>query len=781
MRKSYLHLFLTLFMMAAFAGCLKEESLLTDGAARANGVPVELDIDIVCEPGTRGILSESKREFNDKELVHIRAEFLCDESEEGSDIKKYRKDVVYTILQCTSSSYLDNRYYVRWATYSGQPDLIWPNDAVSGTFTAYYISGSNGALSGNPMPAKLLSDYKASEVPLSAEVKDVAYGEAVRLPMKRLFSFLTLTEMQEGISNDMWFSLPENSDGGVKLNNAFQLLFDTDSKTMIPTFSQIASEDYKDSNGNPLVFVKTYNRDEESEEDGSASGISFFLEPKVYHQFSILYPRTRDTYVTYLNYTGDLAKVIRNEDQSNTEGAFMPNGRYVFSILKSLGVIVDETPDDGWDKGEPTVIVDVEAFLKAAESGSDYYEKDDITEEEVQILESTSEGTRLLRNVCFNHYYYDVFPDNFRPSLHNTFDGDYHYICDMACPLFYENYGNIVNLGIRNAKTNADEPIVSCEKADRNGQTVDMSYNGIIACRNMGMVDNVRVIDVDMTVKIRTTNGNTQEAHNVSLLFGANQGRVYDVGLAGELKLTVENDNGVTVMPKVMTGGVAGQNTGTIRGISYIDDENEAFDMPAITITNKCVGDNGVYWFGGIAGNNTGSLDNIFMPSVDIDSSQSRGLGSYLGGMTGECPSSTSGASSISDCIVRGSIEAGEIRSITNLESYSYSGGVSGSLNLQAYVSNSSVSVAVTDRSTPDSAVMYGVGGAFGIIQPLDRGILEGEISILSCYGTALTGNGYKGNFAGIVPGGYGWSHYEDNQINLKQHSGTGNIGLERN
>lgn len=793
MRKSYLHLFLALFAMVCFAGCREDELLMPEEAIRGNDIPVEFNVEIVNNADTRGILNESKREFANSELIHIRAEFKCQERTEQDNVVKERTDVVYTILQCTSNSYANDpdngRYNVKWNIYSGQPALIWPNDAVTANFTAYYISGSTGALSGNAMAPKLLSDYKAAEIPMLAEVKDVKYGEAVRLPMIRLFSFLTLTEMQEGISNDMWFSVPASD--GVTLNNAFRILFDPDTKMITHEFSRIASEEYKDDNGTGLVFVKSHKPEilEDEEDDGSAVGISFFLEPKVYHKFNILYPRTRDKYATYLTYNGDLARVLKSEYKDrddadrNPDGAFLPNGRYVFSILKSLGVIVDETPDDGWDQSEPTVNIDVEKFLRAAEKGSDYFEPDPETGEEVQILESTSDGSRLLCNVSFNDEYYDVFaPDNFRPSLHNTFDGNYHYIYDMACPLFFENHGNIINLGIRKAATNSDKPIISCEKTERYDSTFDMSFNGIVASRNFGMVDNIRVIDVDMTVKIQTTNDNVQEAHNVSLLFGDNQGRVYDVGLAGKFNLTVENADGVTAMPKVMIGGIAGQNPGIIRGISYIEDEKEAFDMPEITITNKCQGDYGSYMVGGLVGNNTGDIEEVFIHSIEVDSRASLGLFSYVGGIVGQCDSSTSGAPSISNCIVRGSVAAGQVKGLTNFEASSYTGGVAGAMNLQTNIADCSVSVDVSDTTPVDPDTEYGQGGAFGILMrlPMNTGLQEGLIQVLSCYSSVLRGNGYVGNFVGIVPKGFGWEHYKDNQINVKQHSGRENVGLER-
>ena len=778
MSRVYIRLLSAIFITAILAGCREDMEFVPDEAARGESVPVNISVDVADCDDTRGVLSESKTEFDSNELIHIRAEFLCEEKDAAGNVLQERKDVVYTALKCSYSTYSDKRYNIQWTNISELPALMWPDDAKTGTFTAYYIAGSSGALSSNQMESKLLSEYKASEVPMCAEVKNVAYGQAVRLSMKRMFSFLTLTDIQEGVSDDLWFTVQNDE----KFNNAFRLLFNESTKEITPDFCRVGNN-YTDDSGKQLIVVEPYNREnrEDVADDGSAAGVSYFLEPRVYTQFSILYPRSRSEYATYLTYNNDLSKIISGE--GNEEGAFLPNGRYVFSILKSLGVVVETSPDDGWDKTEPTVDIDVESFLRAVHSGSDYFEVDEETDDKVQILESTSEGTRLLRNVSFHNEYYDVFrpgtTDEFRPTLNNTFDGNYHYIYDMSCPLFYENNGNIINLGIRDAKTNDGQPVVSCEAANQE-YGAEMSHNGIIASNNNGVVDNVRVVNVDMTVHIMAFGAG--EAHDVSLLFGVNNGRVYDVGLAGEFNLTVRNASDGNMMPKVTIGGLAGQNIGTIRGISYIEDEKENFKMPTIKITNECQGANGAYWVGGMVGSNMGNLEDIFIPSVEVDATRSIGVGSYIGGMVGESPNSSSGAPSITGCIVRGGVAAGRVSSLTNISAYSYTGGVAGSLNLHSNIDNCSVSVGVTDSTDKDDRGEYGQGGAFGVIQliPEGLGLQEGTVRILSCYGQTLEGNGYVGNFAGIVPKGYGWEYYENNRIDVKQYGEMQNIGFER-
>lgn len=750
-----------LLLILATAACSDDDLIFYGPSTYGSGPEIVFDVEIEdMEGGTRGLLEESKQSFATGELIHVRAVYDC----ELDGVKSTK--VQYGVLKYAGHG--------KWNAFDASHKLVWPDDAITGTFTAYYINGSNGVLTSNAMPEKLLSSYKYDQIPLFCEVKDAGYGYAIKLPMRRIFSYLTLTEMQEGISEQLWFTIPSDPETGLTtLNNAFRLNFDPETFEMTQDFVQVPNTDYKNSHGQPLVYIESHIT--ELEVNGEVtSATSFILQPGVIHKFNILYPRGHDTYATYLTYQRDLEKLTGPE-------GLKPNGRYIFSILKSLGVVVEQTPDDGWDDDDPVIIIDVEKFLRAVNSGTDYYETDLNTGEDVQVLQSTPEGSRMVRNVDFQYKYYDIFTDDagniFRPNQNLTFDGNYHYIYHMGCPLFYQNDGNIVNLGIRDAST-AARPILSTEALPVGSGTADVSYNGIITSRNNGNVENVRVSNVEMTVQVETTDPDepTQEAHNVALLFGVNRGNVYDITLAGNLNLTVENAPGVTVVPRVTIGTVAGQNLGNVSGITTIDDDG--FDSPVISITNRLKGDNGAYKVGGIAGSNTGWLDDIFLPQLTIDATSSAGVESYLGGLVGDMPSSNSGAPSISGCIVRGEVRAGKVAPITNLYSLSYVGGIAGSFNVQGSVLNSSVSVGVVGSHTFNKDVEYAEGGAFGALTR-SVGTIEGTIQTVACYANVLEGFGYKGNFAGVVPAGFGWDHYADSQINIRKLT-ENNVGYER-
>lgn len=716
----------------------------------------ELDFSIeICGYPTRGIEDESKHYFNVGELIHIRAEFDCSRMGENKTL------VTYGVMQYAG--------YGQWKAWDEAHSMYWPDDAVTANFTAYYLHDSNGALSGNTMQPKLLSDYKYGEDPLYGEAKEVSYGSSVRLEMQHIFAHLSLTEMNNDISDELWFAVLAKESGEEDFNNAFYLEFDEETKVMTPIFTSLPSTLYKDDSGQGLVFITGEPEPYDGDNGEVMTRVNYFLEPRVYHKFALLYPRSRTEHAVYLSYNRDLVHT------TGAEG-FVSNGRYEFSVLKSLGVVVEEEPDDTWDEKEPVYIIDVEDFLKAVAAGQEYWEDVEGSDEKIQILEPTPIGIRLLENIDFHYEYYRIFEDGYIPNLSNTFDGNYHYIYNLASPLFNENHGNITNLGLRNIIT---EEIESNENFEVGGATFDTSYTGLIACINYGTVKNMRIVKADMKVRVRTSDPYepTQEAHNAALLFGVNRGSVYNIMLADELNLTLENAEGETVMPNVLTGALAAQNLGLISGVSSIEDGK--LPAPVISIINRCKGDNGVYIMGGATGNNPGNLSDIFIASVRVDSSESVGVESRLGGIAGEIPMSNSGSPEISGCIVRGSVTAGKVNSLTNVNSLTYTGGVAGSMNIQAVIYNTSVSMAVTGSPYTDSNVTYATGGAFGRIENTE-GAIEGNVEKLAAFGPELWGiSTYIGNFAGIAPRGFGWDHYEGKDINVRQVAPS-NVGMEK-
>lgn len=742
MTRRYINILFALILPLLFAGC-REDDLWSDDMDVVPGeVRFNIEIDGL-DGNTRGIMEESKVMFEEGELLHIQAVYTC---KHGDEPEYYERQ--YGLLEYKGRG--------KWEPHTSSRGLRWPDEAVTGTFKAYYFYGSTGELNENPMPKKLLSDYKFVEVPLSDEVIDIKYGVTVNLRMKHMFSYLTLTEMNNGVASELWFHIA-NTPGERVLNNAFYFKFDAETYEITPVFCQVPDENYVNENGQPLVYIKAKLNETEGENDIGTT-VSYFLEPGVYYTFDLLYPRSRETYGTYLSYNRNLQTVTGDD-------GLLANHRYVFSVLKSLGIIVKHNPDEGWDENHAPIKIDVEEFLRSVNRGSDYFvDNEDGTR--TQVLEKTNTGTRLLHNIDFEYFNYTSFgADNFRAIQNSIFDGNFHYIYHTACPLFFSNNGTITNLGLRDCETK--EPLVSDEHLKRDDFELDCSYNGLIAAYNYATVINVRVINAKMSVRINATS--SQEAHNAGLLFGVNRGNVYDIGLSGDLILNVENNPGNEKIPRVNIGALAAQNLGRFSGISFIDDPDYDFEYPEIQIINGCKGTNGVYKVGGVVGNNMGVLEDIFFPSVKVDASTSQGLESYLGGMIGDNTSSTASAPMVMGNIVRGEVICGEVLPQINLLSLCYTGGMAGSLNVQAIVQNNSVSVDVKGPAKAEDKVEYGTGGVFGILKLL-TGYEEGNISDLAWYANTLAGPDYIGNFAGIAPYGFDWdTHYKDNNISLKK------------
>lgn len=746
MLKTKIYILGIIILSGLMYSCQEEEIKIDKNVTDLPGIPVEIFAEKVGYIGTRDVSSESKKKFEIDDLLHIRAVFKCTLDDEE-----------FTETQYGIVRYAGNGI---WNALDGEHSLYWPDYSTSASFTAYYIYGSTGALSANFMPPTLLSSIEYGQDPLYDQYNDVAYGHAIRFEMQHILSHFTVSEMDSGVPEELWFTIPESSSQDTQLNNAFYLSFNEETFEMEPVFQAIPSKNYQDSKGSNLVYISSNVVSYSTKNGETMSRVGFFLQPGTYHQFALRYPSSRTEAPIFLSYTRDLAKIIEK---------FEPNGLYEFSILKSMGVVVDQTPDDTWDSTEKIVKVNVEKFLRAANAGLDYWETDQETQQQIQILEQGPKGSRLLVNADFNFEEYTIFgADRFIPNLSNTFDGNYHYIYNVACPIFYENTGIITNLGIRDARANN---LISNELFPVDGiNTHNTSYNGLLTAINRGTVSNIRLVNAEMTLKIQTSRYEaTREAHNAALLFGVNYGNVYDINLGDKLELTVKNNDGETIIPNVDVGSITAQNFGTISGVTSLSDVD--ISSPSITIRNQCKGENGVYIIGGISGNNTGEIYDVFIEKLTIDCTESSGVESHIGGMIGELSLSYTGASHTERCIVRGEVKAGTVKSLMNVTAYSYIGGIAGSINEQSFVTNCSATIGVTGSLNYDSQVSYGCGGAFGRIRKIE-GFTEGSIHTLSCFGSTLTGPKNVGNFAGVAPEGYTWDdNYAGKEINVKQYS----------
>lgn len=736
-----------LAILAFMASSCREDDFLSELDTDGRGeLPVEITATLPEAFSTR-TFEDVKTVFEKGELIHIMADFYCLKNGERYTIRKY----AVMSFQGKGS----------WTPFNEDTGLSWPGECVNATFKAFFIPGSNGVLSENTMEPKLLSQYTYADDPLEAITVNVPYGHTIGFNFKHLFAHLTLFDLQVGISDKFWLTRQEPGQEN-KLHNAFHIEFDPEKKEIKPTFTAIGDDKY-----GGIVYLSG-NMEIVERDGGETAQVNYFIEPGYYDDFQVRYPRTSSQAATYLTY----------KNTGAGEKNLLGNGRYEFSVLRSLGIVMVEKPGTGWDENsEPFAIANVERFLKAANAGLDYFEPDPETGEDVHILLATESGTELLRNVDFGFEYYEVFPEHdgeneFMPNMSKTFDGAYHYIYNLGCPLFHDNTGAIKNLGIRTASTSL-HPLESNERYPVNGHTEDFSRQGIIARINHGTANNMRISDVDMAVTIRTSNAELpdQEAHNAGLLFGTNLGYIYDISLQGNFSLTLMNAEGETIMPTVSAGGVTGQNLSYISNITPLENASVS-----LTIKNQCNGPAGVYIIGGISGNQTGYIYDVLLPDVDIDGRASTGQHSYMGGLVGRIAETTGDPALITSGAVKGKVRAGKSYSAMGITSNSYTGGLVGYMNIQGVVTNCSASCSVAGPTESPAGALYATGGAFGRIV-MTVGVTEGDIQSVAAFGDTLEGMGYVGCFSGAVPPDYTWDYFYQKQINVKKYSSKEYIG----
>ena len=692
---------------------------------------------------------------------------------------------------------------------SSVPKMVWPDKCTSASFRAYYIKQLNGAMvAGSETKYILLSDLagtgsestERAKDPLSAGVQNVVYGHTVKLNFIHACTYLTVEELQAGVSNTFWFMCDNDrhlafqdpvtgTDGlTVNFNNAFKLTLN-DQNELNLVFGQVPDDRYLTTTGNDktkALYVSGKTVNYIGEDGQQKSKVGFYLEPGIYNQFIIGYPMTEPAYNRYFSYTKSSSAKGTDENHNNS---FRANNAYTFNVAKDSGVKMEgDGSGNEWDEdGEIIYLlpVEVEEFLYAVNKGQSYHTQDH------DILQATNTGTKLLVNVDFQNYYYDQFgPDDnvtpldnprpihrgewFNPTNESEFDGNFKYIYNLGAPLFNENNGTIRDLGINTV--NANNIILSrfYEREDRGAtKTIDLSYRGAICCNNTKTISNIRVknVTINALTDPEQNEEGEQEAYSLGSLVGYNQGTLEEILIYGPFNLTVGNFQGNSIVPTVNMGGLVGQNMGN----GIISNINPLEGAPAVTLTNTCNGNRALYILGGISGGNVGTISDIYLPSVTVNSSASKGKWSNVGGLVGACSESTTG-SLISNCIVSGSVTAGESSNEAGAVTYGYSyiGGEVGNFNSTASITGCRTVVSVNGAQTNmvHSDITYGTGGAFGRITSSLTSPVQGTIDNLVVNGTELKGPEPIGTFAGIVPAGTTWDLNALNVI-VKAHNNT--------
>ena len=752
-----------------------QDDLYFSTADQNGEYPIEFSFTVTQPNGARAFSDDIpvKTSFTNGDVIHILGTFQTKAlQEDGSTVEGVVKR--YGALQYNSTTR-------NWTAVSGNT-LTWPSIATSGSFEAYYVSGSNGVLTvDNPIYKSSLSDITPMSDPLEASVNDVIYGHAVELNFKHICANLMLTEMQPMVSNVYFFNttdvyesdmtterpfnngfqlqLKQNADNQPELSFEFIQIVDPDFPQNYHIAGQAMSQENIDAAGNVTTTGKVY----------------YFLQPGYYPKFDITYPAQAPQTYNYLSYDySNIPDNVAGPNVENVKPNLAANTTYTLAINKSPGVIITApTSEGGWDDdGEFYPLLDVEEFLKAVYNSSDY------SEDDVKILEQTADGSKLLRNLDFKNFNYSGFKDQtFNPNVQDSkvFDGDLHYIRNLGSPLFRYNYGTIKNIGIQDVEITG----TSYEDSSRDF----MNRHGSLCMwnRQMATITNVRVSNVNMTIKVRSTQSAEEdgsETHNLGCVVGSNTGNVSSVALSGTLSLTVEPEGSNEVNSKVLIGGISGQNAAE-GNISEIASRGTGLQ---INITNTCTGSLGSYSIGGIVGVSSGLISDVTLPNVNINSQQSKGVTSYIGGMAGQLAVTQSQASSLTSCIVGGSVYAGPTAIYGVLTSENYIGGIAGVV-MGVPISECRSAVSVYGTSTTLSDIIYATGGAFGRIRSSETNSFDDIIAYGSVLqapqnnGQAANIKNFVGNFAGIVPTGQTWNDDYANH-NILVHSFTEeNIG----
>lgn len=770
--KKYIYLLLPFFLISfVLTSCKDELSYETVNPDKPDDeLPVEFNFSCPVDYQSRAYIdSYGNERFSNGDVIHVIGTF-----------KTLALQPDGNQIEGTMKRYGALRYNgINWISVENSK-LTWPSIATEATFEAYYISGSTGLLTNsNPTLVSYLSDLTA--YPDLTEYTDplygesdpetpVPYGNAAKVVFRHLCAHLTLVNLEPNVSDQYWFTVPGNALKSSKSDNtattpfynAFQISLKTTDGQPSLNFEFIQ---LPDSNYNDLIYIKGHPKmippPETSPLDPETMQLEFFLYPGYYDVFNLEYPvNTTETY-PYLTYNyNNIPDYVGDTSNEKIPPQLEANTPYILNIIKSPGItMTTPTTEGGWDESETFYrIVDVEEFLKAAQKGTSYQEGDQ------KILEETLNGSRLLCNVDFHEFNYEKFEDkSFLPDLpeHNVFDGGMHYIKNIVVPVFHYNHGTIKNLGIKNPE-NVKMEILSYEGADK-----DNSRNGALCHwnRTTGTINNVRLMDILMSVQVFSDvrpGTDDSETHNIGGLVGSNTGTISEVEMGGTFTISVTGDEDNPyegVNSTVLIGGILGQNAGegTVSDVSTINNNL------TINITNSCQGIIGDYAVGGIVGQLSGNVNGVFIPTVNIDCTQSIGVTSYIGGMAGNLTTSSSDPETgvLRSCNVGGRIQSGETKPYGKLTAGSYTGGIGGVvMNVTVMDCNSAVSV--TGPTVVNEDVIYATGGAFGRIRTTSSYTFEKMI----CYGSSLSGPEALanidnfvgiGNFAGIVPVDPAW------------------------
>ncbi|MCH5229774.1 MAG: fimbrillin family protein [Muribaculaceae bacterium] len=744
MIKRLLKILPAMLLLMVFGSC-RDEITLDTGLRQGDELPVEFEFILPENDCQTRSMENPRKEFENGDVIHVEATF---EMREGGTYTSY-----------TALEYDGDKK--RWGTLldatnpNKTPVMTWPNNATKGTFKAYYIHGSNAMLTpGASVPSEpaSLSEmtgttgmYGSPDTDPLQSINNPAenYGHAVRIKFEHACAYLIIDELPKGIADTFLFT--QKNEEGESFKTAYQLT---------RTGNSLQLEFLRIPVSNGEYYVSGEAKKQTYEEEGEEKAyVGFFLAPGDYNSFSIGYPGLGGKFEPYLSYT---KSETTGEDGVNENNTLEANGIYHFNVAKSQGIIKESDANgENWDEdGDYYIIVDPERFLYAISFTEDYYEKG------VQILEATvNGGTRLLHNIDMQFSKYTYFePDEkysatWDPRLGRSkvFDGDFHYIKNIGSPFLHRNEGTIKNVGIENVKMD----VIGYHDEDN---MLDQSGQGALVALNSGTIQNVHFRKgLDITVNVNAEDD--QNVLSIGCIVGYNTGTISEIYLQDTFTLHVQNYTGgegskEPVIPTLNIGGIVGLNTKNVSSVSPLS------GTPLINIYNSCNGSLGEYYVGGFIGNNDGgTVEDIMLPDININTRNSLGIISCIGGIAGQMSEKSA---LLRNCVVSGSTWTGEstIPSGSTLSSQSYLGGMVGKFDPSSSIMSCTAVVGLLSPIPLNDGVLYGMGGVFGCISKTREFDVHGTIEIIISNGLMLDDtrdNMKNGDFAGIVPVGFTW------------------------
>ena len=779
-------------VLLLFNSCRDDNFGVASDGDLSDGIPVEFEIEIDGMPATRG-LDFPKKKFEDLDLIHIHARF---EMTSGDPQNRYG------VLQYDGSTQ-------KWVMpdLEGVQPLRWPNNATSGVFRAFYIPGSQAPLSkGSVSDIGYLSDISGTSEgdtdrdPLqSVKNAEEKYGHTVRLKFEHACAYLIIEEIPYGVADEFCFyKRSEPADNEMK--NAYRLALSDDNQLQLQFLS-------KDDNGQVYVKGKAY---EEKFEDGVKNCVGFFLPPDTYNSFILGY-KGYSKIEDYISYTKSLerdggssgeAEDDESVKEELKENKLEANNVYTFNVARSSGITrQDDNAGEKWDvNGSYWVIVDPCEFLWSASNALEYKEWDKNANDSVLVLEKIADRTvRLKRNIDMQNAKYSVFgPDSNHPDFEpnigngNIFDGGRHYIRNIGSPLFRTNGGIIKDVGLKNIDIEVDaynKERNEAEIKNRNRQGALCVYNN-----GGGEITNIQFFGpTKLTVNIKSKS--SQENLYIGGIVGTNLGKISKIFLNDVFEIELRNSDDPETevsVGELHVGGLAGtvSEGGSLWDVSALSGDYE-LTSPQLKIMNLCEGEGASYYLGGLVGSITnGTVSDIMIPTLEIDSQRSIGLISRIGGAAGLITDDAGGLLSFTKVI--GSVKAGKSASHTitdesgrptEYRGEAFTAGLVGQYGFSASVENcvSIVSVYGPAGENYDSEddVVYATGGIFG---KMTDSSVKGSIYNLISNGETISGpEEYIGTFAGIAPRSTPWSYFDDKDVTVNNIDDIDPIGENQN